>query len=626
MRVLIAIGCNEYDSDGLPSLGSAELDAQHIYATLMRPEIGEYDPDHSIILLSPSLQEMDDALSSVLFTSGPIDTFVFFFAGHGVVSNGSFYMLVRNSSLSSLTFSAFSLSKLFLAINESAPYQSNIIIDACNAGGLVSDLGVLLKPEILGDAGTPGVTLVATSAQDQESGETEAGGIGTRAILDCIEGREFVQDGTSSLDLVEIGRRVSTLLRTRTNQTPVVWGLNLYGSPRFCRNLRYGADHSRPLRDVLQAWPVSSDEFIHQNYEDLWRVYASVSEAWEPREFARTIEAVLRPLGTMPGALAGFVDRLSAAVLERARLSDDAYRSAQVGATLLVSLLPHIMHDEVARQAVSLRSAIAHALVDAGTELCEHIKRDRYALLQRNANGLSELFYLPQRISKVLGWTGAATLALESEVNDQEKVKILFETLIDQLIENYEGSFVVMSNAQAGAIAIAVCAAQKCGLREQAERIIGLLFFSMVDCGGQIARSGLPSSKALDYLKARALGELASTIDLVERPNETTTVLLKSAVMLGLGDVFDEDLYRLDGHSFLAYINSDFSQFGSEMMSGGDNLVWTIGQDIFRVRDFEMSWPKEIEGPDEQIAGIMMLASLLYPDRVPWFVFDNQSD
>jgi uncharacterized caspase-like protein len=144
-------------------------------------------------------------LREVLFSNGKIDTFTCFFAGHGGVRSGSFYMLVRDSASEALSFSALSLSDLFLAIGEAAPSQSNIVIDACEAGGLIADLGVLLKSNLLGDAGTPGITLVATAAQDQYSGETPAGGLGTDAILDCIEGRDFVQDTASALDLVEIG-------------------------------------------------------------------------------------------------------------------------------------------------------------------------------------------------------------------------------------------------------------------------------------------------------------------------------------------------------------------------------------------------------------------------------------
>jgi hypothetical protein len=51
-RALIAIGCNTYDY--LQPLEGAEADARRIYDALIRPEIGEYDPAHSRILLSPT--------------------------------------------------------------------------------------------------------------------------------------------------------------------------------------------------------------------------------------------------------------------------------------------------------------------------------------------------------------------------------------------------------------------------------------------------------------------------------------------------------------------------------------------------------------------------------------------
>ena len=233
MRVLLAIGCNQYEN--AKQLNGAEADAQRIFSVLIRPEVGQYDVARSTLLLSPSLHEVRQCLHAALFTDPQPETFTFFFAGHGGVSAGSYYMWLRDTRPKGQSISALSLADLFRSINEALPRQNNIIIDACESGGLIEDLTVLLKHEILGNAGTPTFTLVATSAQDQTSGETQEGGVGTNAILDCIEGRDFIQDSTSTLDLVEIGRKVSTRLRD-SGQNPVVWGLNLYGPPRFCRN------------------------------------------------------------------------------------------------------------------------------------------------------------------------------------------------------------------------------------------------------------------------------------------------------------------------------------------------------------------------------------------------------
>ena len=329
MRLLISIGCNAYDH--APALTGAEADARRMFEALIRSDVGEYDPARSKLLLSPSMDELRQTLCDVLFSNGAIDTFTFFFAGHGGVRAGSFYMWVRDSSPDAQSMTALSLADVFRNLNEAAPAQSNIIIDACESGGLIADLGVLLKPDVRGDVGTPVVTLVATSAQNQYSGETQAGGLGTNAILDCIEGRDFVQDNASALDLVEIGRRISTRLRT-TDQSPVVWGLNLYGPPRFCRNPRYGADSARSLRAVIQDWPSASDASIREHYDELWQAYVSVSGNWNPRAFANVVDTVLSPLASTPEVFAGVAERFGAAVLVRAELSDDVFRRALVSA------------------------------------------------------------------------------------------------------------------------------------------------------------------------------------------------------------------------------------------------------------------------------------------------------
>ncbi len=621
MRILIAIGCNDYEYQ--TPLNGAETDAKRMFHALVCPELGDYEAARSKLLLSPSVAEVREALREVLFSNGQIDTFTFFFAGHGGVRSGSFYMLVRDSSSESLSFSAISLSDLCLAISEAAPSQSNIVIDACEAGGLISDLGVLLKSNLLGDVGTPGITLVATSAQDQQSGETPAGGLGTCALLDCIEGRDFVQDTASALDLVEIGRRVSMRLRQTTTQSPVVWGLNLYGPPRFCRNPRYGSDPARPLRDVLQAWPSASDASIRAHYDALWQAYASVSGAWDARVFSQVVDAIIAPLVEQPEAMAAFFDRLGITVLERAQLAADVFRPAQAAAASAVSLLPHVGHEAVARQARVLQIAAGTAVITGGKELADHLERDRFALLASRGGGLSDLFYLPLRVSNVLGWVGAAPLMFDTGDPCRTEAEAIFTRLLRHILQHYTGSIITMSDAQAPCWAIALWSATLLGLIVEAEQIVGLLYNSLIACKGEIARGDIPADRVLDYLIARQRKDFTPVVDLVERPDETTAVLLKAAALLDLDEVFDRDLWALDGHVFLAYLNGDFAQFGAETMSGGDNLVWTVGHDIFHVSDFVANWRAAPRPGDHVTAAGAVLASLLYPDRTPWFLLEE---
>jgi len=542
-RGLIVIGCNDYDC--MRALEGAEADAERIYDVLARPEIGDYDPRHSRLLLSPTLNILREAIREVLFTGERLDTFTFFFAGHSGVKAGSFYICLRDSRHDALSASALSLADFFLNISEAAPTQSNVIIDACESGGLITDLGALLKPSVMGDAGTPGVTLLATSAQDQYSGETSEGGLGTNAILDCIEGREFIQDFTSTLDLVEIGRHVSARLRETGEQTPVVWGLNLSGPPRFCKNPRFGSDPAAPLRKVIQAWPAAIDESIREHYDELWKVYTSASGEWDARAFANTLTPILATLAATPTALVGFVDRLAATLLERATLSDDAFRPAQVGAALLACLLRYARQDPVARYTITLQRTIGEAINMAAANLDERLSQDRYALLSRRGGGLSDLFYLPERIAKVLGWAGFAGLLLLTDLAERERANQLFTKLLCFVLEHYNSSIVVMSDAQAPCWAIALARAAEVSPPDAGEQLAGVLYSSLTDCGGKVADIDIPPDKVLNYLLRRHSGQLDAEPALVARPSLTVTVLLRAAGLFGLEEIFDDDLWRM---------------------------------------------------------------------------------
>lgn len=233
-RALCAIGCDAYDH--LNPLTGAEADAKAIFDALIKPEVGDYDASHSHLLLLPTLQEVRDSLTAMLCGADALDALTIVFAGHGAVSSGSFYMVTRDTRLQGLSATFFPLADLLRMIAEAAPRQTYIFIDACQAGGLIFDLNVILKSDVMGEFGTPGVTLLATAASNQEAIVAGGHGVGKAALLGCIDGTIFLQDSNPALDLFEIGRVVSDRVAAAGAQTPVVWGLNLYGPSSFCRN------------------------------------------------------------------------------------------------------------------------------------------------------------------------------------------------------------------------------------------------------------------------------------------------------------------------------------------------------------------------------------------------------
>lgn len=612
MRVLLAIGCNAYDHAA--DLMGGEVDARKLFDVLTRESVGDYHPEASQLLLSPTLDEVRSALAKALTTHGRLDTFTFYFAGHGAVGAGSFYMAVKDTCPEAQAFTALALSDLLRMLNEAAPSQSNLVIDACEGGGMIEDLGQVLKAGLRGDAGTPGITLLAMAAQNQAAVGAADGGLGTQVLLDCVEGREFVQDYAEALDLSEIGRKVAARLRP-FGQNPVIWGMNLFSAPRFCRNPAYGADPSRPLREISQAAP----QVMWDHYDALWNVYASVDEAWNPRAFANAVEAVLPAMAERPEDIAAFIDRFAAAASERAERAGDAFRRAEVLATLGVCLLPHLDSHAVSEAARRALVACGEASLRAGRLLEAQLQDDPDALLSHDGGGLADLFYLPLRVARVLAWMAAASEAFGAGDTRRAEAETLFGSTLDLVLAHYGAAVTAMSDAQAPAWLLVGAKATSLGLIDQAETLVSLVFNTFVAAHGQLARCGIPAERVLDYLTARAAGDFTGVGELIEQPNETLAVLLRLATRLDLGDVFDPVLWRIDGTALGAYAPSDFSSFGAEMMLEGENLQWGVGYDIFRTDELAASWPATPEPTAGLQATLAMFASLLYPDRVAWF-------
>src|ERR1035437_7992216 len=149
MNVLLCIGCDTYDF--LSGLSGAERDAEDVSALLASQPDG-YDSGASALLLSPNLSSIQTALNAVLSSGANVDVFTFFFAGHGEVKAGSFYLCVRDSTPDRLSTTAFPMISLFSVINELHPSQVNIVIDACHAGGSSFDLNQLAKPVAIGSS------------------------------------------------------------------------------------------------------------------------------------------------------------------------------------------------------------------------------------------------------------------------------------------------------------------------------------------------------------------------------------------------------------------------------------------------------------------------------------------
>lgn len=614
-RALIAIGCNDYEH--LNPLTGAEADAAEIYDALIQPQIGDYDVSRSSILRSPSLQEVRDALTATLFSGETLDTLTIAFAGHGAVSGGSFYMALRDSRGQALSATALSLADLFRMIAEAGPKQTYLIIDACQSGGLIADLNVILKSEVMGELGTPGVTLLATAASNESAVEIGGHGIGTAALLQCIRGEIFLQDSNPALDLVEIGRAVSQRLSAAGEQTPVVWGLNLYGPSSFSKNPHVGTGNA-PLRSVLAGWPdAKSAAAIRSNLPRLWEPYVALTRRWDPRGFVDRLSPLLDQLQDDPMVLLNLSERVSEACAAQAREARDRFREIEVQAACIVALLPYssqpAVADQLVRQCVELGVQVEVAL----QEVIAAAEAYQYALV---TGGLGDLYYLPIRISKLLGWSGFAIHVRLLTGNDPGPAKAVLSGLLAKVFEIYSLSLVAMSDCQASFLIAAITACSRVGLIDEAERLLGHYFASVVSCGGKIARTDLDPSRVLSYLVARSSPPIGLGLDVIAQPTELVLALLRLSRLADLTDEFDLALSELDHLALNAYLPDDYRQFGDEHIANGVNAVFHIGHDFWRVADLESAWPAFPSPADAGTSMASLLASLIFPDRCPWFL------
>src|SRR5215213_9950976 len=206
-RIIISIGCDKYTH--LPPLQGAENDARRVYE-LMIEATGEYDATQSKLLLSPTLDELQNTFNSVLFTAPQIDVLTLFYAGHGVVKSGNYYLCLADTNADRLSTTGLPLVSLFAIISECYPQQVNIVIDACQAGGAMLDMSSFMKPEIIGEAQSLSISFLSACASNQYAYEENQAGVVTTELFSYLSGEKVLQDTRPFLDLIELGTAVST--------------------------------------------------------------------------------------------------------------------------------------------------------------------------------------------------------------------------------------------------------------------------------------------------------------------------------------------------------------------------------------------------------------------------------
>src|SRR5215211_6213873 len=311
-RVLLSVGCDRYTADPeYDDLHGAEADARRMHKALVAPN-GDYDPGASKLLLSPTGGELDEQIDA-LFDLDQIVVLTIYFAGHGEVKGGFCYLCPSDVRGDRLSATALSLTALFNKLSELRPRQVNLVMDSCQAGGAMLDMGNLLKPENLTDLGSPSISFLAACSPNQFADEDDEGGVATLALTKYLTGDEMLRDDRPYLDLVELGRAVSAEVDVAAeDQTPVTWGLNLYGWGEFAKNPHFVGTTPGRLRPPVPIAPGSpAGAIIERHSEDLWRQYQSLVDAPSYRDLSELLRRVCAELSEAGASVAPFVRGLA---------------------------------------------------------------------------------------------------------------------------------------------------------------------------------------------------------------------------------------------------------------------------------------------------------------------------
>lgn len=630
-RLLLSIGCNRYEHLG--ALHGAEQDATNVFELLTGTE-GDYDRDRSKLLLSPTHAELMAALDEVLFSNTPVDVFTIYFAGHGGVKQGNYYLCVADTDPDKLSTTGLALVNLFTMISERKPQQANVIMDACQSGGAMRDTASLMKPEIIGDINSMSISFLAACASSEYASEEAQGGVVTTEVLKFLTGREMIQDTKPYLDLVEVGLAVSDAVQQKGgDQTPVTWGLNLFGQSKFAKNPHFSPAARPEFPTFIESVvPASAAGEVIRKYSDaLWDAYKHVTGELNHRRLVNLLSTACADLENNGESCVPFIRGVATSLSTSASSSPDLFAESDAMACCALALLPFTGDAEKHALVRDFIRERALSIGQASTVLEQGLRTSRFALLNPE-RAPSDFFYLPIRVSKTLGWL-ASEIVIDGilGVDDQRKNDSV-RSLVESIAGNYRGVLVSMSDEQAPYIYLLAKACRLRGWDDLASAVLGPMFESFISVKGAVARVDLEPSKAYDYTVARAYGEPGHDLSSVAQPSQLLAALMLGGSLLSTSDDWDKRLILLDHKSTNIFLPDNYLDFGAEVIYQGVNYTFTIGHDVWTLADLsnlfdkncrlsiennETIWPPEVKA-------LCVLASCLFPNRVPFFLESEQ--
>lgn len=603
-RILIGVGCNSYDS--LPSLRGSEADAEAISDILVGNHRYKYSEEHSKTLLSPSLAELRQEIIAI-YQNEPTEVLIYF-SGHAESRQGRLYLKLRDTNDRLLPPTSISVSELIdlLGAVETLD-QVNIVIDACNAGGIGADLARTLGERAQQTPAATGLSILAASGPEQAAMEAARGGRLTRAIVDILDGTTVSQRWSPFLDLSQIYEGVKRV-PTVASQSPSFWAINLRGPSAVAPNPAFDpatAAVASPETYFSANVPLSDAQLrVIENFVHHVRI-----DGYEP-EILRPVQEAIRtlPEHQQVSVLLGLSETVQHYERNKLNLPPDKE------SLLVQGLLPLADSPSVKSllefQGKQLLAVVLERLAALHLALLDNEK----SLLARPA-AFGELVLLPVRIARTLGWIGLAALHCTA-LEKRDALRQLSEIIL----RVYGNSVVSIDERQSAGLLLFLLAARTYHWEDIFDEVAGRAFFDLWSTGGRILRTDCEAKEQVAYLLAR-YDKFSGLQSIIQQPSELVAVLLTMGAIAGFGEIWDADLREFDGQHINMFVATEPTEFGDDRISHGSNLSMRVGHEFYKLADlrrFTQDFPLSQEMIDFSCTVVADAISLIMTDRVNW--------
>ena len=265
---------------------------------------------------------------------------------------------------------------------------------------------------------------------------------------------------------------------------------------------------------------------------------------------------------------------------------------------MIHALLPHQALAEGRDALEAQLDLVATSALDVLIDLESALSVEKYHLVGPGA--LPDLYYLPKRLSILLGWIGYLLLVASRKSLAENGVETL-RRVSNTILTAYGNSIVAVSDEQAPPLLLFLSQCKVHGWVSEAEEVIGRLYLDFNTHYGRILIEDPSPSEIVEFLLLRQDNQPDSEVEFFQNPTELFSVILVCAAMFDLDDAIDTSLIQLDHSSFCFYIPSTYGDFCQSTLEGGQSVIFQLGHGlaagygVWNIGDMHRVWRHHIE-------------------------------